>query len=277
MSTLMTPTDYVALPTTTADARMRYGDGDQQFGDIYEPADGTADAIPLLLLHGGCWQHAFGLLPMGQMARAIADMGFLVCNLEYRRLGGGGGWPNTFLDVTAGLIQFVEMATGRGLDASRIVVTGHSAGGHLALWLASRWRLPTNSPLHNEAAPQPCAVVSLAGIGDLSAALEQGICRGAPGDLVGGSVAQHPDRHAQASPRSLLPSSVRQWHIVGREDVLVPADSVETYVRAAREAGDEVTLEVLSSSGHFEIVTAASDRWPEVRAVYAAALAHARR
>ena len=91
MSTLMTPTDYVALPTTTADARMRYGDGDQQFGDIYEPPDGTADAIPLLLLHGGCWQHAFGLLPMGQMARAIADMGFLVCNLEYRRLGGGGG------------------------------------------------------------------------------------------------------------------------------------------------------------------------------------------
>ena len=109
---------------------------------------------------------------------------------------------------------------------------------------------------------------------DVSFAVQ--VVRGAPGDLVGGSVDQHPARHAQASPQSLLPSSVRQWHIVGREDVLVPADSVQAYVRAAREAGDDVTLEVLSPSGHFEIVTAESDRWPEVRAVHTAALAHAR-
>jgi acetyl esterase/lipase len=276
MSTLMTPTDYVALPIIAGDEQLRYGEGADQFGDLYLPPSDTTNPVPLLLLHGGCWQHAFGLAPMGQFARALTDLGFLVCNLEYRRLGGGGGWPNTFIDVTAGLIEFAKCALSYGADPANVVVSGHSAGGHLALWLASRWRLPTDSELYNELAPQPKAVVSLAGIGDLGHALVRGICRGSPGDLVGGGLDEQPERHAHASPHALLPSNVRQWHVVGRDDVLVPADSVEAFVAQSRESGDHATLDLVAPSGHFEIVATNSPRWPDVRGVFTDALAFAR-
>ena len=92
----------------------------------------------LALLHGGCWQAEYGLTPLGQLAQAIADRGAAVWSIEYRRLGNGGGWPATFLDAGAALDHLRTLADEYALDLRRVVTAGHSAGGHLALWLAGR-------------------------------------------------------------------------------------------------------------------------------------------
>jgi acetyl esterase/lipase len=268
MPDLMMPTDYVALPVDEPDATFKYGDHSEQFGHLFVP-DEVVNAPALLLLHGGCWQHAFGLGPMGQLARRLSQLGFTVCNLEYRRIGGGGGWPATFEDVAAGARAFLALARSYGFSADKLSVTGHSAGGHLALWLAGRWRLPTDSSLRHHNDIDPMAVVSLAGIGDLGAALGSGICRGAPEQLMDGLPQVFPERYELASPSALLPLAVPHWHICGIDDALVPLAHVRAFVSAAREAGDRVELVEVANSGHFEIVTATSAVFAQVEAVYA--------
>jgi acetyl esterase/lipase len=272
MSTLMTPTDYVALPVVQADDRFAYGQQAEQFGELFLPPERGPTTPVILLLHGGCWQHAFGLAPLGQLARGLTQLGAAVCNLEYRRLGGGGGWPSTFHDVVDGAAALGRLAEEHGFDASRMVVAGHSAGGHLALWLAGCWRLATDSVLRKANAAQPRVVVSLAGVGDLEGALSSGICRGAPADLMGGSPQQQPQRYAEASPHALLPLAVPHWHVVGDNDVLVPAAHVEQFAAAAVTAGDTVHMTRVANAGHFEIVTAGSPAWPEVRRAFEHAL-----
>ena len=267
MPDLMTPTDYMALPVAEPNATFQYGEHAEQFGHLFLP-EKAKNAPALLLLHGGCWQHAFGLRPIGQLARRLSQLGFAVCNLEYRRIGGDGGWPATFEDVAVGVRAFLGQANTYGFNADTLSVSGHSAGGHLALWLAGRWRLPTDSALRHHDDIDPMAVVSLAGIGDLRAALDGGICRGAPEQLMGGSPDVVPERYELASPSALLPLTVPHWHISGSDDVLVPLSNVQAFVSAAREAGDQAELVEVANSGHFEIVTAANAVFTQVGAVY---------
>ena len=268
MPDLMTPSDYVALPVAEPDHEFRYGEHPSQFGHLFLP-DKPVLAPALLLLHGGCWQHAFGLAPMGQLARHLSDMGFAVCNLEYRRIGGGGGWPATFEDVAMGARSFLATAATHGFSPRKLAVAGHSAGGHLALWLAGRWRLPTDSALRVHEDIDPSAVVSLAGIGDLGAALGAGICRGAPEQLMGGRPEALPERYELASPSALLPLAVPHWHVAGIDDVLVPISHVRDFVQAARAAGDQTEIEAVANAGHFEIVATGSPVFSQVEAVFA--------
>jgi len=135
-------------------------------------------------------------------------------------------------------------------------MAGHSAGGHLALWLAGRWKLPAHSPLYT---PNPLpvhGVVSLAGIPDLAAAAAQDVCGSAVSELIGGAPATQPERYADASPAALTPLGIPHMHVHGREDDIVPLALVEQYAAAAHRAGDRATLEVLAGAGHFELVDA---------------------
>ncbi|MEM7407998.1 MAG: alpha/beta hydrolase [Pseudomonadota bacterium] len=270
MTSLMTPGDYVALPERRPDRRVPYGPHEQQYGELYLPDAPRAPRV--LLLHGGCWQHAFGLRPMGQFARALADSGLMVLNLEYRRLGGEGGWPNTFTDVQRGYAALLSASVEWGCDPRPVTVVGHSAGGHLALWLAGLWRLPADSELRAEPVAAPGAVVSVAGIGNLASALADGICRGAPGDLVGGPPDALAQRYAQASPHALLPLGVPHWHIHGIEDPLVPPHHVQQFVDAALASGDAVYHTPVDNAGHFEVVTAGSPVWADVMGAVTAAV-----
>ena len=153
--------EYVTSAVQAADHRITYGDDPSQFGDLFLP-QGDGPHPVLFLLHGGCWRAPYGLEPVGQMARTLADAGLAVWSLEYRRLGNGGGWPHTFLDVAHGADLLRELATTYPLDLTQVVVAGHSAGGHLALWSAARPQLPADSPIYT---PDPLpfqAVVALA-------------------------------------------------------------------------------------------------------------------
>ena len=262
-STILTIEDYVRLPVVPPTARLAYGVDPAQFGDLYLPSQGDIHPV-LIVIHGGCWNANNGLEPVGLFCEVFARLGIAVWSLEYRRLGNGGGWPNTMLDVGAGADHLRVLATQHPLDLSRVVAVGHSAGGHLALWLAARHRLALDSPL---AMPNPLhltGVVSLAGIPDLVDAYERKICGGAASALMGGSPETLESRYRDASPSALLPLGVPQQLLIGELDKAVPPAHNETYVAYANALGDAVTLTILPSVGHIEVVTPGTAIWPQV-------------
>lgn len=251
------------LSPVPPDHRSPYGIGPEQFGELYLPP-GAGPHPVMILLHGGCWRAEYGLTYMGQLCAAFAQEGFAVWNVEYRRLGNGGGWPTTFEDAVMGAEHLRGMAATFSLDLARIIAVGHSAGGHLALWLAGRHRLPKESPLFS-ADPLPIhGVVSLAGIPDLIEGVKQNICRGACQELMGGLPEEVPQRYQQASPIALLPLGVPQWHVVGRCDERVPAGYIEPYIAMAKRH-DHVHLDILPHAGHFEPVVPTTAAWPVIK------------
>jgi acetyl esterase/lipase len=262
---MLTTEDYTHFPAIQADQRLFYGPGRDQFGDLYLPRQvdlhPQSDQHPVLIvLHGGCWSARYGLEPLGRLCAAFAAEGLAVWNVEYRRLGDGGGWPMTFADVAASADFLRSIAQTYSLDLSRVVALGHSAGGHLALWLAARHRLPVGSPLYT-ATPLPIhGVLSIAGVPDLAEALKQGLCGDAVAQLIGGS----PARYQQTSPVALLPLGVRQWHIIGRDDDTVHVDYLQRYTTIAA-LHDEVYLDILPDAGHFEPVDPTTAAWPVIR------------
>ena len=255
---------YRAFPIIPADHRLSYGDDENQFIDLYLPPNDSTLRPVVILIHGGCWRAQHGLSQLGQMARALAAHEVVVCNIEYRRLGNGGGWPDTFLDVAKATDALGEFADRFKLDLSRVVPVGHSAGGHLGLWLACRHKLLPDMPLY---VPNPlpiAAVVSLAGIPDMEKAVEQNICRGAAQELLAGMPDEVPAHYAIGSPQHLLPCGVPQLHINGTEDWIVPIDYVRDCVERAQLVGDAAELIPIPNAGHFEIVSAQSAAWPTV-------------
>ena len=265
MVDLLTVDDLLALPPVPPDVVLNYGSHAEQFGHLYLPDDVGPHPV-VVLLHGGCWRARVSLDYMGQFARALTNDGIAVWSLEYRRLDLDGGWPNTFLDVAAGADFLGKAADEYDLDLARVLTVGHSAGGHLALWLAGRHNLSSSSELYREKPLELRGVVSLAGIPDLAEALNQNICPDALGRLMGGTPQQVPERYAQGSPFNLLPLGLRQILIQGEQDDTVPLSYVKLYEAAAKKGGEEVRLGSLADTGHFEIVVATTPQWQTVRA-----------
>jgi acetyl esterase/lipase len=258
--------DVLALPASEPDGRHLYGLAEQQFGDLRLP-EGEGPFPVVVIIHGGCWLSAYGLDLMDGMATELTAKGYATWNLEYRRVGDeGGGWPGTFLDVAAGTDHLRTLAERFPLDLARVVVVGHSAGGHLALWLASRAGLPADSPIRG-ADPLPLAgVVSLAGITDLEAYLvrEGRACGTSVDELVGGLPELVPERYAQASPIARLPLGVPRVLITGDLDRIVPLSHVAPYVAKAETLGDPVVSRTAAGAGHFELIAPGTPAWEEV-------------
>lgn len=254
---LQTTEDYRRLTVVPASRRCCYGAQPSQFGDLFLPRTPALHPV-LVLIHGGCWMAEYGLEPLGQLAQAFSERGVAVWNIEYRRVGDGGGWPITFCDVGAAADFLRAIADEHTLDLTRVVAAGHSAGGHLALWLAGRARLPADSPLFT---PDPLllrGVVSIAGIPDLAAA-ERAVCDDAILQLMGGAPHAVPERYAAASPAALTPLGVAQVHVHGSKDAIVPVELAEAYVSFAVRAGDPASLISLSAAGHFELIDARTE------------------
>lgn len=255
---MLTVDDYLALPAGRPDTRVAYGEHPDQFGELYVPA-GAGPHPAVVLAHGGCWRERFGLAPLGPLCEALRAAGYAVWSLEYRRVGGAGGWPATFADAAAGADALRALAA--PIDLGRVVAAGHSAGGHLALWLAARHRLPRESPLWVDGPLPLRGALALAALGDLAAAARRGLCGTAVEELLGGPPEAVPVRYAFASPAELLPLGVPQRHIVGAGDPIVPLDYVEALAARARAAGDDATVTALPGAGHFEVVVPVGPAW----------------
>jgi acetyl esterase/lipase len=237
----------------------RFGAGPDGYGELWLPLGGGPHPVAVLI-HGGFWRSAYGLDLMDGLAADLQARGVAAWNLEYRRLGGGGGWPATFIDVAAGVDRLTTIAAGQRLDVSRMVVAGHSAGGHLALWTAARATLPAGAP---GASPplRPRLAVALAGVCDLAVAAERGLGGGAAVELMGAPPEAAPDAYALASPAARLPLGVPQLLVHGTADDCVPVDMSERYQAAATAAGDRCRLIRLPGVDHYAPIDPGSDAW----------------
>ncbi|WP_239020953.1 alpha/beta hydrolase [Pontibacter arcticus] len=260
---LITWQDIAAMPTPAYDAQIKYGTEASQFGELRLPA-GKGKFPVVVVVHGGCWLSAYNLQYMSHVSEALRKAGYATWNIEFRRVGEtGGGWPGTFQDVAAGTDYLRELAKKYPLDLDRVAVIGHSAGGHLALWLAARTNLKQSSPLYS-ADPLPInGVVTLAGITDLKTYSEaEGSCNSAVEKLIGGSATQFPERYAEASPIELLPLQTPVRLVQGAKDPIVPVSQAESF---ATKAGNSAEVILLDQAGHFELVAPQSEGWPKIK------------
>ncbi|MFC9482684.1 alpha/beta hydrolase [Streptomyces griseus] len=269
-----------AHPPVAPDATAAYGDHPDQVVDFYAPRDGRTAAPLVVLLHGGAWRAPYDRVHTSPLADFLARRGFAVANVEYRRGGDdiprqrdgaedprpsgadpvAGRWPDTFDDVAAALDAMPALAARElpGADVRRIVVAGHSAGGHLALWAAARHVLPEGSPWRLSAPPPLRGVVALAPIADFATAAGLGVCGGAVDQLLGGK-ADFEERAAHADPGVLLPTGIATAIVQGVDDIVVPKAVAEAYVDAAARSGETVGLTLLGGVGHFPLIDPAAD------------------
>lgn len=265
---LMTPMDLQALPVRAPDHRIAYGADSSNYGELRLPG-GAGPHPVVVLIHGGCFKAAYAttrdLAPMGD---ALKDAGIASWNVEYRRVGQpGGGWPGTYLDVGHAVDHLRSLARDYPLDLSRVVILGHSAGGHLAMWAAARSRVPVSSPLHIADPLAVRGVIDLAGPLDMTANIPgyESLCRDSViTSLMGGTPATVAERYAHASPIKLLPSGIPQVLIWGTQEDFVPRPFVDAYVEQATRAGDRVRLIVIPGAGHFETANPRASTWPKV-------------
>ncbi|MCN9241838.1 alpha/beta hydrolase [Streptomyces sp. RY43-2] len=263
-----------AHPPVEPDATAAYGDHPDQVIDFYAPRQGEEAGGPaplVVVLHGGAWRAPYDRRHISPFADFLARRGFAVANVEYRRGGPAesegpgtppvaGRWPETFDDVAAAFDALPDLV-GAALpqaDARRTVITGHSAGGHLALWAAARHVLPPDAPWRTDRPAPLRGVVALAPIADFRRAEELGVCGGAAGQLLGGQ-ASFAQRQPYADPALLLPTGIATTLVQGRTDSVVPQAVAESYADAAAQAGEVVGLTLLEDVGHFPLIDPAAD------------------
>ncbi|MGW5199243.1 alpha/beta hydrolase [Streptomyces spiralis] len=253
------------------DGTAAYGDHPDQVIDFYAPRTTEPGPSPLVaVLHGGAWRAPYDRRHITPFAAFLARRGFAVANVEYRRGGTApdgegeaavaGRWPETFDDVAAALDALpalVREVLPRA-DTRRTVITGHSAGGHLALWAAARHVLPADAPWRTDRPAPLRGVVALAPIADFAVAGKLNVCGGASLQLLGG-VEEFDVRRPYADPALLLPTGIATTLVQGRTDVVVPQAVAESYTEAAAKAGEVVGLTLLEDVGHFPLIDPAAD------------------
>jgi acetyl esterase/lipase len=262
----LSPFDVNKLPSKPADARIAYGSEPLQFGDLRLPK-GEGPFPVVVVIHGGCWLSIANLDNTAPMADALRDAGVATWNVEYRPADlPGGGWPGTFEDIANAVDHVRALAEKHPIDLARVIVAGHSAGAHLALWSAARSRLKGDNSLHRGNPLPMVAAVALGGPGDLRDFDTYGseICGPGLQQLLGGKPDAVPDRWAQASPAELLPLGVGQLLIVGESDRVMPPRAREAYVAKAKAAGDPVELVVVPGA-HFEVIAPTAETFATVK------------
>jgi len=211
-----------------------------------------------VVVHGGYWRTQYGSLVMRPLAADLARRGWATWNVEYGRIGRGGrgGWPTTFSDLATAIDHLAELDDVR-LDLDAVVAVGHSAGGQLALWAGGRATLPAGAP---GADPQVLLrhVVALAPVTNMVRA-------GAPAAAVlGGTIADFPDRFDQADPVRRVPLGVPITVVHPAHDETVPLMRSREYVETARAAGADV--ELLEPPGaHRDVIDPGHGAWHAAR------------
>jgi acetyl esterase/lipase len=242
--------DVLTRASALPDAVLRYADHADGIVDLHLPP-GAGPHPLVVLVHGGFWKQEYDRRHNRPMARALVEAGCVVAAPEYRRVGGRGGWPATGDDVAAAAASLPGLLAGLGILTTTTTVSGHSAGGHLALWLATR-DLPVDR------------VVALAPVTDLLAAARDRLGGGATQALLGGSPDERPEAYAAADPMRLLGDARPAAGLVvvhGSRDDVVPLSQGSTLA----DRYSHVDLRVVDA-GHFDLIDPLSRVWPEVLA-----------
>jgi|tagenome__1003787_1003787.scaffolds.fasta_scaffold20918069_3 acetyl esterase/lipase len=246
----MSSEEILSQAPPPADSRISYGRDPLQFADVYLPkGNGTHPLV--LFIHGGFWRAKYDLTHAGHLCTALANVGIATANIEYRRVGNpGGGWPGSLEDIDTAFRVLSDIAEQYRFDPNRVVVVGHSAGGQLALALASRHR-------------NFRGVVALAPVSDLRRAYDLHLSNDAVVEFLGGTPSQVPQTYREASPIELsIP--MPQIIIHGRHDETVPFEMSRSYVDKKRKQREGARLVELDC-GHFELIDPSSRVWAHVQ------------
>jgi len=242
----------------------RYGADRSQLGDLHLPESEGPHRV-IVLIHGGSWRKRYGRRVMRAIAAELVRRGFAVWNIEYRRTGGGGGWPETFADVAAAIDRLEGLDP--SLDLTRVSLLGHSAGGHLALWAAGREGLPPGAPGAFAGRPRVSlgSVISLAGVCDLTGAYADWH-GGAVRELMGGSPERLPERYAVADALRRVPLDLPVLLVHGVLDETVSVRLSRRYAEAAAAVGGAVELvEIEGEAGrHRAFIDPGAPAWSGV-------------
>ena len=251
---------YAPLPKPTA--KITYGPGPRQFGELWLP-DGAGPHPLVVLIHGGCWTSSIAKLDiMNPAAEDLRKRGLAVWNIEYRGVDeAGGGYPGTYQDVAAALDRVGGFAEEAELKLDKVVVAGHSAGGHLALWAAARRKIATG-PLYKRGGLPVDAVVDIAGLANLETDLNTGCGPETVERMLG--PARLGGRYLDTSPAHMLPLRTRQIVVVGEQDTTVPPAVSEAYVAKAKASGDRVEYRVLPGAAHAEEIAPGTPGWDRI-------------
>lgn len=232
-----------AVPSVDPTASvLTYGDDPSQFVELHRP-DGPSRGV-VVVIHGGFWKSAYDYTLGQPLARSLAAEGWTAWNIEYRRVGNGGGTPQTFDDVAAAIDALGDV---EDLDTSTVVTLGHSAGGHLAVWAAGR----------QDAGVPVTHAISQAGVLDLVMSERMGLGGGAAASLLGHDPG--PD-DAPWDPQQQIPLDVPVWCVHGVDDAIVPLGQSEGYVVDAQAAGAQAEI-VRVAGDHFVVIDPDSEAW----------------
>ena len=249
--------DILSRQPPPADVRLTYGSDPNQFLDLRLPKEKSTQPYRLVInIHGGFWRAKYNLDHAGHLCAALTVKRVVTANLEYRRVGNeGGAWPGTFEDIRSAYQFLVQHANTHNLDASTIVVMGHSAGGQLALCLAAH-------------EPTITRVISLAGVVDLQRAYQLHLSNDAVVEFLRGKPTDVPDHYREADPMQLSIPHARQWLIHGAVDEIIPPEFSRNYVvakktRAGKEKEDARLTEIPGAS-HFDVIDPHSPAWIHV-------------
>lgn len=261
--------DIYKLPCRPADQRLFYGSDSLQFGDLRLP-DGPGPHPVAMIIHGGCWLSSVSLEYTSPLADALRNEGIATWNVEYNRVGDpNGGWPGTFTDLAVATDFLREISEGNHLDLDNVIVVGHSAGAHLALWVASRHKVTPESEIYRSD-PQPIrGVVALASPVDMERSVGPvyEYCRDSViTKLIGGLPDEVPENYDNTSPIKLLPIGVPQRLMVGELDIPLLLGQMSAYSDSALKLNEDIQLDTIEHVWHNELAIPGSIAWLKVRA-----------
>lgn len=265
--------DILSLPAPDPDHRIHYRPDASQIGDLWRPqAAGNAPVPLVVFFHGGWWKSGYDLGYAGHLCKALRGEGIATWSLEYRRVGAtGGGWPATFQDAAAGFDFVSTIAEAHRLDLSRVITMGHSAGGHLAFWVAGRRHIAAGAEVFVPlTGPSLRGAISLAGAVDLRLTIElsgESIFahdRDEVHRLMGGTPHDLPERYRAGNPGDLMPLECPQVLIQGTDDDQIPAELPLRWVERSRQMGSQAELKMIPGADHLDVANPGSSAWPTV-------------